>query len=150
MRGEITKQALPNSTLPASQSNQFSNRKPGTWAKSLALRVRRVASCARVMQAIFKSIEPMRTRSRRKRTNKSAAAVSHGSTVQAAKKSIRSCSRSYARICRCGSARRWISASQPRSCSSTVTTVVAASCLDAPMRSSNSRPTSEGRLNAET
>ena len=42
------------------QSSQFSIRTPGTWAKSALLRVRSKASWARAMQAIFKSIEPMR------------------------------------------------------------------------------------------
>ena len=46
--------------------------------------------------------------------------------------------------------RRWISASHPRSCSSTVTIVVARSCPDAAIGSSNPSPTSEGRLSAET
>jgi hypothetical protein len=44
------------------QSSQFSNRKPGTWAKSTVLRVRSVASWVMAMQAIFRSMVPMRSR----------------------------------------------------------------------------------------
>ena len=40
---------------PAGQSSQFSTRNPGTGLKSAMLRVSRVASWARQMQAIFKS-----------------------------------------------------------------------------------------------
>jgi hypothetical protein len=46
----------------AFQSSQFSNRRPGTWAKSTVLRVRSVASWVMAMQAIFRSMVPIRIR----------------------------------------------------------------------------------------
>src|SRR3989442_7316791 len=52
--------------------------------------------------------------------------------------------------CRCGSVSRWISASQPRSCSSTVTMVVTASSPDVRMCSNSFRLAVEGWLSAET
>ena len=48
--------ASDNNTI---QSNQFSIFRRITWAKSWALRVSKVASCSKVMDAIFKSWVPI-------------------------------------------------------------------------------------------
>ena len=67
-----------------SQSNQFSNLKPGTLVNSLALRARRVAWWTSVMQAIFKSMEPMGRPCWRRSMNNSAQPPSQGKTFQLA------------------------------------------------------------------
>ena len=66
-----------------------STRKPGTCWKSRRFRERSVASCARTMLAIFKSLVPIRIRCLRSRCKMSTASASHGSTFHSAKNAIR-------------------------------------------------------------
>jgi hypothetical protein len=73
-------------------SSQFSNRRPGTWVKSTVLRVRREASWAKAMQAIRKSMVPVRMTSLRKRVKAAVDSVSRERTTKRAKKFTRSIS----------------------------------------------------------
>lgn len=75
--------------LGRSNYNQSSTRKLGTCWKSRRFRDRSVASWAKTILAIFRSIVPIRTRCLRSPCKMSAASVSHGSTCHAAKNAIR-------------------------------------------------------------
>jgi hypothetical protein len=72
-----------------SNYNPSSTRKPGTCWKSRRFREGSMASRAKTMLAIFKSVVPIRIHYLRSRCEMFAASVSHGSTFHSAKKAIR-------------------------------------------------------------